>query len=267
MAQTPTLEELGIDPKSIKPLDPNKGKYAKKRGFEDDAVEEVTKKYDDLLAYFILIATSPDYSQREKIGLINKKVAEYKQINKYFAGKKAQQAYNLGTKAAADAISEKKSPFSGAEKKQISLFEQEINLELDKQLSIYAQNAKKLAAKYENAKLKESKLGAKNATPKRAISAKKSVKELYFLDSRGRRLTSGAMLRVAVGDKIWETMFEAERTFYLKDGLKYAIHVSVLDERTTDICNALHGTVRDLENDQLPPMHFGCRSEIEIINP
>lgn len=56
---------------------------------------------------------------------------------------------------------------------------------------------------------------------------------------------------------------------YRQRGVEYVEFDAELDDRTSDQCRALHGTVFDLSNDSLdlyrPPLHHSCRSGLKII--
>ena len=231
---------------------------------EADAVKESSKKYDDLIATLILISTS-NRPKREKFLMIEKEAEKMRDFNAEFAQRKIEDTYAKFSKEAAKDIGEIKKKLTAGEESEAKNLAQKLEISLKKRVDVLINQAKELVTKEELAKIRESKLGMTDGTDKVQITPKKTKPDLVFIDSKGRKVTMDAVMKITVGDNIWETIFDSKRAVYLEYGFRYAKHISVLDDKTTDICLALDQTVRDLTKDKIPPMHPNCRSRIKII--
>jgi hypothetical protein len=206
-------------------------------------------------------------SRRDKVRTVNEKVFELKKFNKSFAQKSGEKSYMLGKNLAYKDVSKPIKKITNAQRQEMERMIGQLRADLDSRLGVYEQNGKKLILKVDLAKLREESLGFKDATEQRYIDKRKKTKEILFLDSKGRRISNKAIMSVGVGDITWDTISSAQRSTYLNLGITKAIHLSVVDDRTTDLCLSLHETIRDLTVDKIAPMHRGCRSTIRAINP
>lgn len=238
--------------------------YKDKVQAEKEAVEKATEKYDELLAVLILIATS-NRPKKEKIKMIEEQRKKLKNFNKEFSKKEIAKVYKKFSGEAELEIESTKKKLTGSQKKELGNLATQLEIELNKRLDVYVENARKLIIKEELKMLREGELKFKDAQEKRVLSNGKQKTEIIFMDSKGRRITNKAIMEITVGDSMWEATFSAKRTTYLRYGFRYAMHKSVIDDRTTDICLQLDGTIRDLTKDKIPPMHPGCRSDIIFI--
>jgi SPP1 gp7 family putative phage head morphogenesis protein len=65
-----------------------------------------------------------------------------------------------------------------------------------------------------------------------------------------------AMLKTVVNAHTNEVAIET----YKKNGFKNYKYVSIMDDKTTEICSYLNGQVFEIDKGPLPPQHYGCRS-------
>lgn len=241
--------------------------HKKQRQLEKEFVDEAGQKYDDLIAFFVLIAFQERTSKAQKLKMIAEKVRQYRDFNASFSKRAVERAYMVGKNIAYSDLSKPIKKITNAQRAEMEALVGQLRADLDSRLGTYEQNGKKLVLKVDLAKLREEALGFTDATEQRFIDRRKKTKEILFLDSRGRRISNKAIMSVGAGDILWDTMASAERSIYLQEGITKAMHISVIDDRTSDICLALHESIRDLRRDKIPPMHPNCRSKIIAINP
>ena len=243
--------------------------YKKEIEAEEAATKEAGREYDDLVASLILIATS-NRSKKEKLGLIENLNRKMRDFNSRFSKNQVEKAYNQFSREAAkeakelNATLKVKKKLTGIQHKEVASLKLEMESRLNQRLDILINQAKQLAIKEELAKIREE-LGMTDGTEKRQITPKKTKKEIVFMDTKGRRIKMDTIMRVTVGDQMWDTINSSKRSTYLRYGFRWAEHISVIDDRTTKICLALDHTVRDLTKDKIPPMHPNCRSRIKLL--
>lgn len=242
--------------------------HAKQLGLEKEAVDKLGEKYDDLIEFFVLLALNTNISRQRKLTMASQKLAQYKRFNSAFSQSTGRKAYELGKNIAYRDVRAPYKKLTTAQESELANLVRQLNLDLDSRLGVYHQNFKKLTYKVDISQLRESKLGFTNATERRLLNGgRTSRREILFMDSKGRRISNRAIMSVGPGDMIWDMMGSGQRSIYLSLGITHALHVSVIDDRTTDICLSLHKKVRDLRRDPIPPMHKRCRSKIRAINP
>ena len=242
--------------------------HAKQLGLEKEAVDELGERYDDLIDFFILLALNQRISRQRKLQIASKKMAQYRAFNSAFSERTGRKAYELGKNQAYREVGAKIQAMSGAQEKELSALIGQLNADLDSRLGVYENNFKKLTYKVDLANLREESLGFTSATEQRYFNDGRSKKkEILFADSKGRRISNKAIMSVGAGDILWDTMESGKRTVYLSLGITEVEHISVIDDRTTEICLSLHRKRRDLRKDKIPPMHRGCRSKIRAIDP
>lgn len=237
---------------------------------EQKAVKKATQQYDDLVAALVLIATS-NRSKSEKLSMIDDWRARMKQWNTEFSQTQTEETYGkFAEKALGEAqdlvpdlsVKKKLLPFQEEELKNLS---QQLKLGLDRRLDTLIDQAKQLTSKQELQRIREEKLGMKDASDRIQITAKKSTPNLLFTNKEGQIVRMETVMRFTVGDQIWGEVTSSQRSQWLLMGFRYVLHVSIIDNVTTPICRALHLTKRDLTKDQLPPMHLGCRSTVKLL--
>jgi hypothetical protein len=237
---------------------------------EQKAVKEATQEYNDLVAALILIAMS-NRSKKDKMSFINDWRSRMVKWNSEFASTQTDEVYR---KFAEKALKEAKDllPNLDLKKKTLSVQEEEIKnlsqqlkLGLDRRLDTLIDQARQLTIKQDLEVIREKKLGMKDASDRIQITPKKSVPNLVFSNQAGKIVKMDTVMKLTVGDQIWTTVTSSQRAQWLLMGFKFAQHISVIDDRTTKICFALHLTKRDLTKDQLPPMHPGCRSTVKLL--
>lgn len=233
--------------------------HAKQLGLEKEVVDELGAKYDDLIDFLLLLALSERTSRQRKKQIAAAKLAQYKAYNKAFSERAARKAYELGKNQAYREVGAKIQAMSGQQEKELSAFVGQLNADLDSRLAVYDGNFKKLSYRTELASLRAEVLGFADKKVKKT--------ELLFMDSKGRRISNSAIMSVGPGDIIWDAMESGKRTVYLSLGITEVEHISVIDDRTTEICISLHRKRRDLTKDKIPPMHRRCRSKIRAIDP
>ena len=242
--------------------------HAKQLGLEKEAVDRLGEKYDDLIDFLVLLALNTNMSRQRKLTLASRKVFQYKNFNSAFSHSTGRKAYELGKNIAYRDAQKPYRKITTAQEAELANLVRQLNLDLDSRLGVYHQNFKKLTYKVDISQLREGKLGFTNATERRLLSGgKTSKREILFMDSKGRRISNRAIMAVGPGDMIWDMMGSGQRSIYLSLGITHVLHLSVIDDRTTDICLNLHKKVRDLRRDPIPPMHKRCRSKIRAINP
>lgn len=80
------------------------------------------------------------------------------------------------------------------------------------------------------------------------------------LDNEGMALSEVSLERYA-RTKITEVMNRGRHEYFENSGAVAAYQYSaVLDDRTTEICEGLHGKIFKAGDEPIPPLHFNCRS-------
>jgi len=83
---------------------------------------------------------------------------------------------------------------------------------------------------------------------------------LGILDDEGRALAELSLERFS-RTKLTEVMNRGRHEFFESTGVIAAYQYSaILDDRTSDICEGLHGMIFDKGTEPIPPLHFNCRS-------
>lgn len=243
--------------------------YKKEIEAEEAATKEASREYDDLVASLILIATS-NRSKKEKLSLIENLNKKMRAFNSRFSENQIEKSYNQFSREAAkeakelNATLKVKKKLTGTQRKELASLTLEMETRLNQRLDILINQAKQLAIKEDLARIREE-LGMTDGEEKRQITPKKTKKEIVFMDTKGRRIKMETIMKVTVGDQMWETINSSKRSTYLRYGFRWAEHISVIDDRTTNICLALDHTIRDLTKDKIPPMHPNCRSRIKLL--
>jgi len=237
-------------------MDEQKKSYERKKKLEEEAVAIAAQKYDYFLETVLLLVAS-GLSKEEKLAKLSEQVEKLKVFNRTFSDKFTNKAYKMFSEETLLLIGAKKK-ITAAQKKEIQNLQAQLESDLNRRLAIYEENAKKLILKEELKALRELEFGFKEG-------GKISKKDLLFYDSRGRVVKNKTIMAITVGDSIWNAIFVSVATSAVINGVKKGIHVSVLDDRTTQICIELDGEIRDLQKDQLPPMHINCRSDIILL--
>jgi len=242
--------------------------HAKELGLEKEAVDELTEKYDDLLDFLIVLALNTNIGRQRKLSIASQKFAQYKAFNEVFSRTRGQKAYEFGKNSAYREVGARNEAMSSAQKAEQDLLVKQLNTDVNARLGVYENNFKKLTYKVDLSNLREESLGFTDATDQVFLeNGRIKRQELLFLDSKGRRISNKSIMSITAGDSLWDAMESGKRSVYLKLGITKALHISVIDDRTTDICISLHRTIRDLKKDRIPPMHRRCRSKIRAINP
>lgn len=242
--------------------------HAKELGLEKEVIDELGEKYDDLLDFLILLALNQNLSKQRKLTLASKKVAQYKAFNEVFSRTRGEKAYNLGKNIAYREVGAAIQSITGAQEKELAGLVAQLNADLNSRLGVFENNFKKLTYKVDLANLRETSLGFAQASEQSIfLDGRSKRKELFFTDSKGRKISNKAIMSVGAGDILWDMMGSGKRSVYLSLGITHALHISIIDDRTTPICLSLDKTIRDLRKDRIPPMHPRCRSRIRAINP
>lgn len=231
-----------------------------------EAVQEATDRFNDLIEIILLLAIS-ERSKSEKVKMINAQLEKMLKWNASFAERIISRTYRQQSAEAYKAVKAEIQDLSSAQQKELENLTAQLQEDLDSAAQTYAKKGRKLALLRELKKIREEKLDYEDGTVKRATSNNSSVlrDRLEFTDSKGRRIKSDVLMALVVGDTIWMTRSGAKASTWIDQGFYLGIHRSVMDDVTTVICRGLNGKTRDMRKDKLPPMHFGCRSDIEVI--
>lgn len=237
---------------------------------EKKAVDEATKKYDELIATLILISVS-NKSKKEKFSMIDdlrKKTIlfndEFSQRQtELFYNKYTEEAFSEAEKLVPEVLAKKK--LSTGQKQELESLSEQLKFGLNKRLGALTDQAKQLTVSEELANIREQKLGLKNGSSRIQITPKRSKQNLLFTNAKGQVVSMENVMRITVGDQLWASVSSSQRSEWVRLGFRYVLHISVMDERTTEICIALNKTRRDLLQDQLPPMHIQCRSTVRLL--
>lgn len=237
---------------------------------EKKAVDEATKRYDDLISTLILIATS-GRSKSEKFTLINEWKRKMSAFNNEFSSRQSelfykkysQQAFDEAKNLVPEIISKKK--LSAPEVEELKNLSEQLRIGLNKRLGFLTEQAKQLVISEELTKIREQKIGLKNATDRTQITIKRAKPNLLFTNAKGQIVSMENVMRITIGDQLWATISSSQRSQWVRLGFRYVLHISVMDDKTTEICISLNKTKRDLLVDQLPPMHIRCRSKVKLL--
>src|SRR3990167_42749 len=83
-----------------------------------------------------------------------------------------------------------------------------------------------------------------------------------ILDDSGKALSKASIERFA-RTKHTEVLNKGRLEFFNESGVVAAYQYSaILDDRTSDICDGLHGKIFKAGSEPIPPMHFNCRSTL-----
>jgi len=237
--------------------------YEEKKRIEEEAVSLAAEKYDGFIEFAILIGISAQ-SRRDKIRKIDEEFKKLKAFNEKFSAKTIEEAYSVFAKKALDELGAKKK-LKEAQNLESKNLQSQMQAELDKRLSLYYENAKRLILMEELRQLRESRLNFQDGRQRVLTSSGRLKSDLLFQDSRGRVVKNEVIMKIAVGDQVWGAMQAGVVSSALLNGVTKGIHKSVIDDKTTDICLELDGKIRDLRKDKLPPMHPNCRSEVILL--
>lgn len=227
---------------------------------EKQTVKEIDENIQEFISYSVLVATGV-FALNQKKKLINNKFKDIASKNEKIIKKASYELYKAGkTKTYKDI---KKSPkrLTTKQKKELDLVTESTQLKAIGLLNGYKMKADTLIVNESLKMYREDGLGMENAQEKFAYG-KKLKKNLLFQNSKGQRVKTKGLTRVVVGDSLYSGYVAGQRSTFLDNNIFKVLHVSVLDDRTTPICESLDGTERNLLTDQLPPMHAGCRSTI-----
>lgn len=94
-----------------------------------------------------------------------------------------------------------------------------------------------------------------------AIKDGKSLSDVIgVLTDEGKKLSDTSLERFA-RTKTTEVFNKGRMAYFEDTGMVSAYQYSaILDDRTSDICEGLHGCIFEKEDAPVPPMHFNCRS-------
>ena len=231
---------------------------------EKKITNELTDRFNDLIAVLFFISTS-DMGIRDKKKQINKAANKLKKYIRTFSQSNLKRIYKQRVREAYKALDQRPKSLTTGQEKELATFVTAMIVQLDGVTSKYQTIALNVSNKEERKKTRERSLGYTDGEERRAVRGDRLTRDFDFKDSKGRRIKSDAVTKVTAGDTTWDMMISAQNSVFLLAGLNYGYHRSVLDDRTSNICNDLDGEIRDLSRDQLPPMHPNCRSVIETI--
>jgi len=226
--------------------------------------EESAIRFNELIGVFILIGESVR-TKKEKKAMIRREVLKMnKWIDKF--SDNSTKIYNRYVKKAYRQMGKRAKQLSGAQAKERTLLKDELVGNMKGKLSDYEKKAQRLVLMKELEKLREADLGYKNATAKSVVNKKKLRKNFVFMTSKGKRMKTNHIMKLVVGDAIWQTMMSAKVSTWTDAGEKWGIWRSIIDSRTTPYCRAMNGKKIDIRTHAIPPVHYACRSTVEIIN-
>lgn len=227
--------------------------------------EEATDYFNSLIAYFVLVGDL-DKTKSEKMALINTRSKKAKNWINEFVNKNLPKLYSRETKVAYKQIEKRAKALTTAQTIEVNNLRSDLINSLNASLDKYYRQARKLILIRDLERIRNEQLNYENYQEKRVIKRTKFKKEIVLMDSKGRRIKANAIMAIVVGDAMFKAGYSARNSVWLLNGFKYGIHISVIDDRTTDICLQLNGVKRNLRKDKLPPLHPRCRSHIEPIN-
>jgi len=227
---------------------------------EKQAVSELSKNYDEFIAYALLVATSTMLLSKKK-KLINKKFKTIARRNGDIITKSQYNLYKNGKDNIYKALGKKSKRLTAPQKKELEIITEQAQQKAIGMLNGYKVKADTLIVSEALKQYRETGLGVDNAQERFAYG-KKLKKKLAFQNSKGQRIKTKGLTRVIIGDSLYSGYVAGQRSTLLNLDILKVIHVSVMDNRTTEICASLDGQIRNILTDQLPPMHVGCRSII-----
>lgn len=222
----------------------------------------LTERFNDLITVLFFIATSDD-SLRDKRRQIKKAAERVRKFSEKFATKEMKRLYKKQVREAYKIVGQRPKKLTDGQEKELATFTTAVIAQLSGLVDKYRSIAFNVATRHERAKIRENFLGYEDGQERQAIRRTSTTRDFEFKDSKGRRIKADAVIKVSAGDTSWSTITAARNSVFLLAGLNYGYHRSIIDERTSDICLALDGQLRNLSKDPLPPMHPNCRSIIE----
>ena len=236
----------------------------------EEKVERLEKEaigvFNTLISYLVLVGDSSK-KKSEKMKMINEKVGKVKKWVDEFANTNLPKLYNRETKVAYKQIGERAKSLTSGQVLEVNNLRLDLINSMNDKLEEYNRKARRLVLIREREKIRNERLDYENYEEKRTINRTKQKKEIVLMDSKGREITSNAIITIVVGDAMFNAGYSARSAVWLLSGIKYGTHRSVIDSRTTPVCRKLNGKRRNLRKDKLPPMHPNCRSHIEPIKP
>ena len=102
--------------------------------------------------------------------------------------------------------------------------------------------------------------GARQALMEAIKDGKPLSSVIDFIETEGKDVALVSLERYS-RTKLTEVMNRGRLEFFEESGVVAAYQYSaILDDRTSDICDGLHGKVFKAGTEPVPPMHFNCRS-------
>lgn len=241
---------------------------------ENKRLEDKTKRLEkeasvvlnSLITFYVLTSDS-SRKKAEKMRMINEKKDEIKKWINEFVNTNLPKLYSRETKVAYKQVGERARDLTSGQTLEVNNLRADLINSLNSISDEYHRKARRLILIRERERIRNERLDYEDYEEKRTIKGTKQKKEIVLMDSKGRKITSNALMAIVVGDAMFNSGYSARRAVWLLSGIKYGIHRSVMDSRTSQICTALNGKRRNLLKDKLPPMHPNCRSHIEIIKP
>ena len=235
---------------------------------EDDAVDKMESDFDAFIAKLLVISTATNLTLREKKKHINDETKKmFDKINEFstsFTQRVLEKSNNNAEELAKLIGVENVQKLSETQLNEtIKNFSEEVTINLKGMATKFKGQADKNAVQKKRELAKEE-AGYKDGRQRAATSAnKKRLTAVNGLTTRtGGKISVRNSLRLAIGDVLFRGDSDVLEATWLKNGITRVVHVSVIDNRTTQICRSLDGTVRILGEDQLPPMHPNCRSRV-----
>lgn len=221
---------------------------------ETEKMKSLYEKYIEILTFTI---AASHLSLKEKTARINEKVAELVAKQKEISAVIVDKIYTKSSQDTQKKIGVKETGLSSTQMKDVNNIKTQLNLDLDSSASLLRNKSLKAVKKLEQERIIKE---MNEVTGAKRLAGKKKDAQLVFNDSLGRKIQPINSVELIVEDTLWSTMHIAMAGVLVHNGLRYVIHHSVIDDRTTQICLSLDGKVRDVLSDELPPLHARCRS-------
>lgn len=239
---------------------------------EEKYVQEISEKLDEYITFCAWLGFQ-QASRTEKQKELVIRTTRLREWMMSYTRKIGQPVYRQGVK---NAMIEAKDPaakklddikLTKEQIREVRELSMSLRYELDSKINYYNLQGRKLIVKFELAKFREKNGFVEMKKQETFINPEEKRKSILMMDSKGRRITNRALMKITVGDAIWEMLMSGERSHYLSMGITHVQHLSVMDKRTSEICQDLNLKLRDIRRDKLPPMHPNCRSRIRPVDP
>lgn len=230
---------------------------------ESQAVQEAAKEFDAFVSSLILIVGQGS-ARNQKLKKIQEQIDKMMRFSSDFSIARTYEVYMQQVSAIARMFGSDVK-ITQAQKKELLSLVNQMKFDLDNRISYYESLAKRIIMRQERAALREREMGYKDGLEYYSANGRDFSSDFELRDSKGRPLTTEAAMAVLVGDAIWNSGMSGRVSAMLFNDIKFGIHNSVIDDRTSDICLTLDQRKRNLETDELPPLHRHCRSWIEPI--